>query len=63
MSGSLEINSVLSLTYNRLYIVLFCLMVFALRLSVLRNTNLQVRGVTESGNGAGNGRVRRGLMH
>ncbi len=30
MSGSLEINSVLSLTYNRLYIVLFCLMVFAL---------------------------------
>ena len=28
MAGSLEINSVLSLTYNRLYIIVFCLLVF-----------------------------------
>ena len=50
MSGSLEINSVLSLTYNRLYIVLFCLMVFALLYFVLRNTNLglQVRAVSQN---------------
>lgn len=50
MSGSLEINSVLSLTYNRLYIVLFCLLVFALLYFVLRNTNLglQVRAVSQN---------------
>ncbi len=50
MSGSLEINSVLSLTYNRLYIVLFCLMVFALLYFVLRKTNLglQVRAVSQN---------------
>ena len=50
MSGSLEINSVLSLTYNRLYIVLFCLLVFALLYMVLRKTNLglQVRAVSQN---------------
>ncbi len=50
MSGSLEINSVLSLTYNRLYIVLFCLLVFAVLYVVLRKTNLglQVRAVSQN---------------
>lgn len=50
MSGSLEINSVLSLTYNRLYIILFCLIVFAILYFVLRNTNLglQVRAVSQN---------------
>ena len=50
MSGSLEINSVLSLTYNRLYIVLFCLLVFALLYFILRKTNLglQVRAVSQN---------------
>ena len=50
MSGSLEINSVLLLTYNRLYIVLFCLLVFALLYMVLRKTNLglQVRAVSQN---------------
>ena len=50
MSGSLEINSVLSLTYNRLYIVLFCLLVFALLYLILRNTHLglQVRAVSQN---------------
>jgi len=28
MSGSLEVNAVLSLTYNRLYIIVFCLLAF-----------------------------------
>lgn len=50
MSGSLEMNSVLSLTYNRLYIILFCLIVFALLYFVLRKTNLglQVRAVSQN---------------
>lgn len=50
MSGSLEINSVLSLTYNRLYIILFSLIVFALLYRVLRKTNLglQVRAVSQN---------------
>lgn len=50
MSGSLEVNSVLSLTYNRLYILLFCLLVFALLYWVLRKTHLglQVRAVSQN---------------
>lgn len=50
MSGSLEINSALSLTYNRLYIVLFSLLVFALLYFILRKTNLglQVRAVSQN---------------
>ncbi len=50
MSGSLEINTALSLTYNRLYIVLFCLLVFALLYFILRKTNLglQVRAVSQN---------------
>jgi urea transport system permease protein len=50
MSGSLQINPVLSLTYNRLYIFLFALAVFAVLLSVLRRTalGLQVRAVSQN---------------
>ena len=43
MSGSLEINSVLSLTLNRLYILLFCLLVFVLLALVLKRTSLGLR--------------------
>jgi len=50
MSGSLEINSVLSLTYNRLYIIVFALIVFALLLMVMKRTSLglKVRAVSQN---------------
>ena len=50
MSGSIEINSVLSLTLNRLYIVGFTLSVFALLLYVMKHTSigLQVRAVSQN---------------
>lgn len=40
MSGSLEINPALSLTYNRLYIIIFCLAVFALLFLIIKKTSL-----------------------
>ena len=40
MSGALRFNEAFSLTWNRLYIVLFALLVFALVLAVLRRTRL-----------------------
>ena len=40
MSGSLEINAVLSLTYNRLYIIFFALLVFTALQLVLKKTAL-----------------------
>lgn len=43
MSGSLEINPVLSLTYNRLYILIFALVVFAVLLIVLKRTTLGLK--------------------
>ncbi|HHC73856.1 MAG TPA: urea ABC transporter permease subunit UrtB [Thiothrix sp.] len=50
MSGTLEINSVLSLTYNRLYIILFCLMVFISLYYLLRKSalGLQVQAVSQN---------------
>lgn len=50
MSGSLEINPVLSLTWNRLYVLVFALTVFVCLLAVLRKTwlGLQVRAVTQN---------------
>lgn len=50
MSGMLEINSVFSLTLNRMYIILFCLIVFAALFVVLRKTSLglQVRAVSQN---------------
>ena len=50
MSGSLEINPALSLTYNRLYIILFCLAVFALLFLIIKKTSLglSVRAVSQN---------------
>jgi urea transport system permease protein len=50
MSGSLQINEALSLTYNRLYVVLFMLIVFAILLLVLKKTTLglKVRAVAQN---------------
>ena len=50
MSGFYEVNGALSLTYNRLYIIFFCLIVFAALLLVLRKTSLglQMRAVTQN---------------
>ncbi len=52
MSGSLEINSVLSLTYNRIYILIFSLLVFAVLLYILKKTplGLYVRAVSQNRN-------------
>ncbi|MFO7597362.1 MAG: urea ABC transporter permease subunit UrtB, partial [Desulfocurvibacter africanus] len=50
MSGSWQVNAFLSLTWNRLYIVLFCLLAFAALYAVLRRTRLglEVRAVTQN---------------
>ncbi len=50
MSGTLQINSALSLTYNRLYIIAFTLMVFGLLLLVLKRTRLglDIRAVSQN---------------
>ena len=50
MSGLWQINPVLSLTYNRLYIFVFCLLVFAGLFFVLKFTRLglQVRAVSQN---------------
>ncbi|WP_087505952.1 urea ABC transporter permease subunit UrtB [Neiella marina] len=50
MSGVIEINPVLSLTLNRLYIIAFCLIVFALLFMLLRYTRLgiEVRAVAQN---------------
>ena len=50
LSGTLQINEALALTYNRLYIVLFTLIVFAILLSVLKRTRLglDIRAVSQN---------------
>ena len=50
MSGTLQINDALSITYNRLYIVLFTLIVFAALLTVLKRTRLglDIRAVSQN---------------
>jgi len=50
MSGTLEINSALSLTYSRLYIIIFAIVVFLMVLFVLKKTSLglKVRAVTQN---------------
>lgn len=49
MSGSLQLGSALSLTYNRLYILIFCLLVFFALLMILKKTSLglHVRAVSQ----------------
>lgn len=50
MSGSVQINPALSLTLNRFYLLLFCLLVFALLLQILKRTRLglEVRAVAQN---------------
>ncbi len=50
MAGSMQINEALSITYNRLYVVLFMLIVFAILLFVLKKTTLglKVRAVAQN---------------
>lgn len=50
LSGSWQINDFLSLTWNRFYILLFCLLVFSLLLQILKRTRLglEVRAVAQN---------------
>ncbi|MCM2679169.1 urea ABC transporter permease subunit UrtB [Echinimonas agarilytica] len=50
MSGTIDINPLLSLTLNRLYIIVFCMIVFAVLFMVLRYTRLgiEVRAVAQN---------------
>ncbi len=50
MQGAIETTAGITLTYNRLYIILFCLIVFAGLIMVLRRTplGLQMRAVTQN---------------
>ena len=50
MSGTLQINDALAITYNRLYIVLFTLIVFGILLAVLKRTRLglDIRAVSQN---------------
>jgi len=52
MAGSLEINEALSITYNRLYVIVFMALVFTLLLLVLQKTSLglKVRAVAQNRN-------------
>ena len=50
MSGTLQFNEAFSLTYNRLYIVLFAIIVFGIVLAVLKYTRLglDIRAVSQN---------------
>jgi urea transport system permease protein len=50
MSGTLQVNDALSITYNRLYIVIFTVIVFAGLLIILKRTRvgLQIRAVSQN---------------
>lgn len=50
MSGAWQVNDALALTWNRLYIILFCLIVFATLFVILNKTRLglQVRAVSQN---------------
>lgn len=50
MSGSLRINDALAITYNRLYIITFTIIVFALIMLVLKRTRLglDIRAVSQN---------------
>ncbi|MGC3981168.1 MAG: urea ABC transporter permease subunit UrtB [Steroidobacteraceae bacterium] len=50
LAGSLQINEAFSLTYNRIYVVLFTIIVFALLLFILKRTTLglNVRAVSQN---------------
>jgi urea transport system permease protein len=50
MSGTLQLNEALSITYNRLYIVIFTALIFAALLIVLKRTRigLEIRAVAQN---------------
>jgi len=50
MSGTLQVNDALAVTYNRLYIVIFTVIVFAILLAVLKRTKigLEIRAVSQN---------------
>jgi urea transport system permease protein len=50
MSGSLQLNDALAITWNRLYIVIFTVLVFAMILAVLKRTRigLDIRAVSQN---------------
>jgi urea transport system permease protein len=50
MSGSLRVNDALAITHNRLYIVIFTLIVFSILLAVLKRTRigLDIRAVSQN---------------
>ena len=50
MSGSLQVNAALSLTFNRIYILIFALLAFAALVAILKKTplGLQVRAVSQN---------------
>src|SRR6266446_10576164 len=50
LSGSMRLNDALAITYNRLYIVIFTLMVFSLLMVVLKRTRmgLDIRAVSQN---------------
>ncbi|HVQ14682.1 MAG TPA: urea ABC transporter permease subunit UrtB [Vicinamibacterales bacterium] len=50
MSGTWQLNPALSVTYNRLYIVIFTLIVFAILMAVLKQTRLglDIRAVSQN---------------
>lgn len=64
MSGAWHINGALSLTYNRLYIIIFSLIVFAGILLVLNKTSLglKIRAVTQNRQMAQAMGIRTGLI-
>ncbi len=50
MSGTLQLNEALSITYNRLYIIIFTILVFAALFVVLKRTRLglEIRAVSQN---------------
>ena len=50
MSGTLDINAIFSLTWNRLYVIVFCIMVFITLIMIMKKTplGLQVRAVSQN---------------
>ena len=62
MSGTLQINEALAITFNRLYIVVFTLVVFVPAAAVLQADAARPRdprGRAEPGDGAGDGHPQR----
>ena len=64
LSGSWQVNGMLSLTYNRLYIILFAIAVLLALVALLRQTpiGLQMRAVTQNRAMAGSMGIRTGRV-